>query len=136
MFLRQLRNNLRIQIHPVTNPREIINHNRDLRLARHIVVETLDNLRRRRLAEIRTRQQQCVIRSRIGRIPNEFQNLLRGVPTHARHDGVVWAYGFAGCEQELLALFARQEEGLGVCAEDYEAGEVCAEVGEVGGLGG
>lgn len=48
----------------------------------------------------------------------------------AGHEGVVWADGLAGGGDELGALFAGEEEGFGVCAEDDEAGE--AGFGEVG----
>ncbi len=41
----------------------------------------------------------------------------------AGHDGKLRPAGLAGDLQQLLALLAREEEGLGVGAEDHEAGE-------------
>lgn len=56
---------------------------------------------------------------------------------YAGYEGVVWGHGLSRGEQELFPFGAGEEEGFGVCAEDYETGEGgLGEVGVVCGLGG
>lgn len=62
--LRQARHRVRIEVHAVAHGREVVNHQGQLALGRHLVVEALNDRLRRGLAKVGRGQQQAVVGAR------------------------------------------------------------------------
>nr|POE77449.1 oxidoreductase siro [Quercus suber] len=120
-----------LDVDAVADAGEVVHDDGQRAARRDLVVEGLHDARARRLAEVRARQHQRIVGARRRRVRQELEHLRRRVPAHARHERVRGPDGLARRVQQRGALFARQQEGLRVGAEDHQATEVRGEVFEV-----
>ena len=129
MLAGELGNSRGVEVHAIADTREVVQHYGDSALGGDLTEEVVDDGRGSGLAEVRRGQNQGVVGACISSVGNKLEDLARGVATDAGHDGEVGPGGFAGDLHQLLALLARQQEGLGIGAQDDEASE--AGLGEI-----
>lgn len=106
VFASQLRDDGRVQVDAVTDPRKVVYDDRKRRVGCHIVEEPLYHSWRRGLPKVGRRQTQHVVGPCRRRIVDELKHLACRMSPHAGHDRIVWATGCPRASYQSLALFA------------------------------